>query len=104
MTNNSPTPGETAAGATRPHPSTNRATEAAHSAVDRAASTAATAEDKLREAAETARVRARETGERLQHRSGELASQTRRYVDDHPLASLGIAFAAGLVISSLLRR
>lgn len=102
MTNNSPTRGETTT--TKPHPATNRATEAVHEAVDRAAATAGPAEDRLRDAASSARVRARETGDRLQERSEELASQTRRYVDDHPLASLGIAFAAGLVISSLLRR
>ncbi|HUO82182.1 MAG TPA: hypothetical protein VM616_04920 [Gammaproteobacteria bacterium] len=103
MTNNSPNTGTTAKTA-KAHPTTNRATEVAHEAIDRAAASAGPAEDRLRETATEARARLRQSGERLQERSGDLAQQTQRYVDEHPLASLGIAFAAGLVVASLLRR
>lgn len=81
-----------------------RIAQAIHEAVDRFAEHAAEAEQRIREAAGDARGRWRD-GRRAARRGidrGEHAVED--YIDHHPWYSLGIAFGAGMVISSLLRR
>jgi ElaB/YqjD/DUF883 family membrane-anchored ribosome-binding protein len=75
------------------HGTTERVTEAAHEALDRAAEKSAEFEDQLRQ------------------RSQQAADQTREYTDalsqyvrENPLASLGMALAAGFVLASLTRK
>ncbi len=70
-----------------------RVADRAHDAVDDAAERAEQAEHKLREGAEEARAR----GEAM-------VGNVRTLVAEHPVASLGAAFLAGVVISSLMRR
>jgi ElaB/YqjD/DUF883 family membrane-anchored ribosome-binding protein len=54
----------------------------------------------LREAAEDAGEKLRATGDRY----GEFADQAREYVRMHPLTSAAVAFAAGVVLVSFMRR
>lgn len=46
----------------------------------------------------------RETGERLLENAKSLSAEASRHTRQHPLAAIGIAFAAGIVVSKLLRR
>ena len=83
---------------------TDKVAAAAHQAVDKMAESADQIEDRLRERAARAQVRARDTADRAQRMSEDVVTDVRDYVHEHPFASLGIAFAAGLVCSALLRR
>lgn len=81
-----------------------RATAAAHEAVDRVGAKAERAEERLREAADDmqrrshdARLRARDMGE-------EATLTARTYVNEHPIASLAVAFGVGMLISAVMRR
>ena len=75
------------------HPATERVAQAAHEAVDRASGPAGRAEERLRESASNAQA----CGQ-------EMTGKVTDYVRSHPLTSIGIAAAAGLVIGALLRR
>ncbi len=77
----------------REHPTTERVAGVAHQTVDRLAERAAHAEERVRQG----------TG-RVEDYGRETVDSISRYVHEHPLASLGIAAAAGFVLSSLLRR
>jgi ElaB/YqjD/DUF883 family membrane-anchored ribosome-binding protein len=70
----------------------NRATARVHGAVDQVADVAAPAAQWLEEQGETLSA----TGEKLMDR-------TSKYVVAHPLQSLGLALAAGYLISRLTR-
>ena len=88
--------------------STNRTTDkaaaAAHEAVDKMATTADNIEERVRHSANRAQDQARDTADRAQRISADVITDVRHYVYEHPVASLGISFAAGLVFSALLRR
>jgi ElaB/YqjD/DUF883 family membrane-anchored ribosome-binding protein len=90
------------------HESQNRTTDkvaaAAHEAVDKMATSADQIEERLRERAARAQVSARDAADRAQRMSEDVVTDVRHYVHEHPFASLGIAFTAGLVFSALLRR
>jgi ElaB/YqjD/DUF883 family membrane-anchored ribosome-binding protein len=84
-----------------PHsPTTARVADNLHDAVDAAAASAGNAEERLREQAE----KAREVADYARVRAGEVVDTVARYTRDNPLAALGIAFAAGVVVASLTRR
>ena len=72
---------------------TERVAGAAHHAVDAAAERSARAENRIRE-----------TGHRAAERSQEMRDTVGDYVNQHPVASLGIAVAAGFILGSLIRR
>lgn len=76
----------------------------AHETVDKVADTARQAEQQARGAASVAVDKARETEERVRAATDEGLATIRSYVEQNPLASASIAFAAGIVVSSLLRR
>lgn len=85
-------------------PVTAKASEAAHHAVDSVAAKAASAEDSLRKTAASSQ-------ESLAHKQAEIKQQlqssyskTRELAAQNPLATAGIAFAAGMLLTSLLRR
>ena len=78
--------------------------DAAHEAVDRIAEAAARAEDKIRRSVEQAEQDVRRGGQEARVRADELTNSVTTMVKEHPLASLGVAFFAGVVISSLMRR
>jgi ElaB/YqjD/DUF883 family membrane-anchored ribosome-binding protein len=72
----------------------------AHETVDRMTQTAQCADDEIRAAAtkvvDAARV--------LQQRAMEAGSRVRSYAETNPLTTAGIAFAAGVLLSALIRR
>jgi len=76
----------------------------AHDTVDKVAETARSAEQQARVAASRAADKAREAEDRMRTAADEGLSTVRSYVEQNPLAAAGIAFAAGIVLSSLLRR
>lgn len=75
------------------HSTTERVAGAAHETVDHLAEHAAQAEERVRRGTERAETYGKDA-----------ADSVTRYVQEHPLASLGIAAAAGFVLSALLRR
>ena len=83
---------------------TEKAAKAAHDAVDRAAETAENVEKKVRDKAEEIRDNAEERYQQARQQSGEVTDRIIQYVDEKPLTALGIAFVAGMVISSILRK
>lgn len=94
---------------------TERAAGAVHEGVDRLKErlepreeqlrdAAARTEERLREAATNAQGKLRDAGAQVRDQYGDVATQTRAYVREHPLTAAAIAFAAGVVIVSWLRR
>ena len=83
---------------------TDRLAGAAHAAIDKAADSVKGAEKRAREVASDASDRLHETADRARTEGEKLAKSLKDYTGKHPVASLGIAFAAGVVIASLLRR
>jgi len=82
---------------TRAHDAIDKVSDVARPAMDRVASGAHQAVDKLAGAVETLGVK----GEQLKNAQARAVEQCRGYVRDHPAASLGIALAAGFLLSRL---
>ena len=80
-----------------------RAQSTAHDTVDRAARGAHDAVDRFAEKAGGAAERMGAKGEKFTETKERLMTQTRTYVQTHPVASIGIAVAAGFLLSSLMR-
>lgn len=78
--------------------------DSVHKGVDRVADAAADAERRVRQAAADAEATVRDKGARARERSEEVVGEAAAFVERHPLASLGIAFAGGVILSNLLRR
>lgn len=72
----------------------------AHDTVDHVAERAAQAEREVRDAAARTADRVRDASATAEQGMRRLAA----YLDSNPLTCVGIAFAAGMLISSLLRR
>jgi ElaB/YqjD/DUF883 family membrane-anchored ribosome-binding protein len=79
---------------------TERAADVLHEGVDALKERIEPREERLREAAEGAGDKLRNAGDQY----GEFADQAREYVRMHPLTSAAVAFAAGVVLVSFLRR
>ena len=93
--------GDASAGA---HDTVDKMTNAVRPAVDRIATGAHKAVDKIaRTAAQTAESLGAK-GEQLQDAHARMTEQCRVYVRENPLAAIGIALAAGFVLSRLIRR
>lgn len=75
-----------------------------HEAIDRFAARAAEAEQRIKEAAADAQTKVAATKRTAKLKSEQAVTAAESYVDQHPWAALGIAFGAGIIISSLLRR
>ncbi len=84
------------------HPVTDKLQNSLHSSVDTLAEKAALAEDKVRtsasESADTINARKRLAKQKW------YASGVRKYATDNPVAAAGIAFAAGMLVTSLLKK
>lgn len=78
---------------TTKHQTTDQVAGKAHEAVDAAAETAGRAEERLRDSTDDVRGR-----------SDDILNSVAGYVKENPLTSLGLAFAAGTILSSLTRR
>ncbi|MGY6553330.1 MAG: DUF883 family protein [Wenzhouxiangella sp.] len=72
---------------------TSKVTDKAHDAVDKVSDTLGEAEESIRSKAQDA-----------QHKTEDLVKKVTDYVHDNPLTALGLAFAAGMVFSSVNRR
>lgn len=84
------------------HPITDKAKESLHSSVDTLAEKTARAEASLRD-------KASNSAENIAQRKEELdekwnSSSVRKYAVDNPVTTAGIAFAAGILLTSLLRK
>ncbi|HEX5421091.1 MAG TPA: DUF883 domain-containing protein [Gammaproteobacteria bacterium] len=88
----------------REHPATDEIAQEAHEAVDEARERAEDLEQVLRKTAGDAAERLRETERRLEAPVAENIEKVKAFVKNNPLASAGIAFVAGLVVSNLIRR
>jgi ElaB/YqjD/DUF883 family membrane-anchored ribosome-binding protein len=83
---------------------TDRLTAKAHETVDTIAERAQRAEREVRGAAARTAEQARELHEHATQRAEETVRRASSYVESNPLAVVGIAFVAGVLLSSLLRR
>lgn len=95
---------ETASDKPRPGTETEHVAQVIHDAIDRFAVHAAEAEQRVRDAAADAQDRIRSSKDAARAKTDEAASAVETYVDHHPWTALGIAFGAGVILSSLLRR
>lgn len=85
-------------------PTVEQLKERAHRRVDQATAGVAEAEREIRRAAADAANRIRRSEEELAEILEQNVRKVREYIEKNPLQSAGIAFAAGIVLSSLLRR
>ena len=83
---------------------TQRVADKAHQTIDRAAEAATEAEKSVRSTAAKAAEKVKLSEERAAETIDESMQSIKTYVEKNPLASAGIAFAAGLVVSMLIRR
>ncbi|MDA8939728.1 DUF883 domain-containing protein [Pseudoalteromonas marina] len=85
-------------------PLTEKATSAAHDAVDELSTKAATAESSVRKGASSSAEALSEKQLIAREKLSECTAKTRAFASENPLATAGIAFAAGMLITSLFRR
>ena len=83
---------------------TDRLASMAHETIDRATPKANRAEHEVRGAAARAVDGAKVLQEQAVHAAEETGSKLRSYIGSNPLATAGIAFAAGVLVSALVRR
>lgn len=83
---------------------TDRFATAAHETVDSIAERAQRAEREVRGAASRTADQAREFQEEAVERAEQTIRRAGSYVESNPLAFVGIAFVAGVLLSTLLRR
>lgn len=81
-----------------------RLAERAHKTIDEAAVRAGHAEREIRRAASEAADRLRRSETELADALDQNLRRVREYIEKNPVQSAAIAFAAGVVLSSLLRR
>lgn len=93
-----------AASSRQAHATTDHLASRMHETVDRVADTARTAEQHIRARAAELGDQARETEERALEALESNLNKARSYVEENPLMSAGIAFAAGVILSGLLTR
>lgn len=85
-------------------PVTTKASEAAHHAVDAMAVKAAAAEDTLRKTAASSQETLAHKQEEIKQQLQSTYSKTHQLAAQNPLATAGIAFVAGVLVTALLRR
>ena len=86
------------------HATTDRLSERAHESVDKFSKTAGKAEERIRHEAKDAEAYVRDVGQQAKERSNEILQSISVFVRDNPLISLGLAFAAGTLLSAFRRR
>ena len=86
------------------HTTTDRLSNSAHDTVDQIAKNAARAEERIRHEAEDVSAHARDVGQKTKERTDDAMQSISAYVQDNPLISLGLAFAAGTLLSTFKRR
>jgi ElaB/YqjD/DUF883 family membrane-anchored ribosome-binding protein len=83
---------------------TAKVASAAHTAVDVAAENLAQAEKALREARAAVGEKVTDTAKQARSYSEDALESVKVYIDLYPLRSVGIALAAGFLLSSLLKK
>lgn len=86
------------------HETIDRVSAAARPGVDRVASTAHRAVDRMAGMASQAADSLTVQSQKLKDAQGKMMATSRTYVRDHPIASIGIAVAAGFLISRMFTR
>lgn len=87
-----------------PNKATDKVAKAAHEAIDKMAAGADQVESRIRQTAADAQVNVRDTTGRAQRMSEDVVTEVRQYVYERPVASVVMAFAAGIIFSAFLRR
>ena len=85
-------------------PLTEKATSVAHDAVDALSSKASVAESSVRKGASSSAEALSEKQLIAREKLTECSAKTRAFASENPLATAGIAFAAGMLVTSLFRR
>lgn len=85
-------------------PVTRRVAQAAHEFIDESAEKAESLERQFRDTTTTASDKVDLGKELTQQQIEESYEKVERFIREQPVATAGIAFAAGLIVSSLLRR
>ncbi len=85
------------------HTTTDRLSESAHESVDQVAKTAGKAEERIRHEASEAQAHVREAGKKTRERTDDTLQSISGFVQENPMISLGIAFAAGSLLSAMKR-
>jgi ElaB/YqjD/DUF883 family membrane-anchored ribosome-binding protein len=83
---------------------TDRLASMAHESIDRVSTTANRAETEMRDTVAKTTEGAKELEERALDTAKVGLHQTQAYIEKNPLMSAGIAFAAGALLSVLIRR
>jgi ElaB/YqjD/DUF883 family membrane-anchored ribosome-binding protein len=83
---------------------TDRIASMAHETIDRATPKVNRAEHEVRGAAARAADGAKVLQEQAVHAAEENVRKVRSYIESNPLTTAGIAFAAGVLLSALIRR
>lgn len=83
---------------------TQRVADAAHSAIDQTAEKAEAVERQLREKAERAGEKVDATQEVATEKVEQSIAKVEAFVKEQPITAAGIAFAAGILTTALLRR
>lgn len=97
--------GQTTTSATETFPRASEMTsQDAHQGIDRISGTAHQAVDRVASAAQSAAGRVGEVREQFMNAKDEWYDTARDYVREHPMAALGIAVAAGFLLSRLTER
>ena len=86
------------------NPTAERLASKAHDTVDRVAEAANYAEREVRTAATRTAEQARQLRDHAVEKADENVQRVRSYVEQNPMISAGIAFAAGVILSTLFRR
>lgn len=81
-----------------------RMTQAAHETVDRVGEHAADMERRLKDKADDIKRKSYETRDKARSMSEDVAENARSYTREHPIATLAMAFGAGVLLSRLMRR
>lgn len=85
-------------------PYTEKMTAAAHESVDKASVHASAAEERIRETVDSTSETLAGKKAAVELELGTAADQARKLVVENPLMAAGVAFTAGLLITSLLSK
>ena len=81
-----------------------RLSESAHESMEQVGRAAGKARERLSHEAEAAKAHARDVGHKAKERSEETVHFINDFVEDNPWTAVGIAFAAGTLVSFLRKR
>lgn len=85
-------------------PTTKRVADAAHNAIDDTATKARSVEKQIRDRASQAGEKVEATQEAATRKVETAVAKAEAFATEQPIAAAGIAFAAGILASALLRR